>query len=79
MALAVTVEEARDGMGLGVLTGDPSSATPVAQLVGADDTPRIELAPKVLPAPTITPAAGSALDRLRGLRHRLPFFGKRKA
>jgi eukaryotic-like serine/threonine-protein kinase len=75
--LAKTVEEARDGMGLGVLTGDPSSATPVAQLVGADDTPRIELAPKVLP--TITPAAGSALDRLRGLRHRLPFFGKRKA
>jgi len=76
--LAKTVEEARDGMGLGVLTGDPSSATPVAQLVGADDTPRIELAPKVIPA-TITPAAGSALDRLRGLRHRLPFFGKRKA
>ncbi|MEO8844496.1 MAG: serine/threonine-protein kinase [Kofleriaceae bacterium] len=76
--LAKTVEEARDGMGLGVLTGDPSSATPVAQLVGADDTPRIELAPKVMPV-TITPAAGSALDRLRGLRHRLPFFGKRKA
>ena len=75
--LAKTVEEARDGMGLGVLTGDPSSATPIAQLV-ADDTPRIELAPKVMPA-TITPAAGSALDRLRGLRHRLPFFGKRKA
>jgi serine/threonine protein kinase len=76
--LAKTVEEARDGMGLGVLTGDPSSATPVAQLVGADDTPRIELAPKVMPV-TITPAAESALDKLRSLRHRLPFFGKRKA
>ena len=75
--LAKTVEEARDGMGLGVLTGDPSSATPVAQFVGGDDTGRLELAQ--LRPTTITPAGGSALDRLRGLRHKLPFFGKRKA
>jgi serine/threonine protein kinase len=72
--LAKTVEEAREGMGLGVRTGDPSSATPVAQLIENNDTPRI-----VMPATSVTPAAGSALDRLRGLRHRLPFFGKRKA
>ena len=77
--LAKTVEEAREGMGLGVRTGDPSSATPVAQLIESNDTPRIELAPKLMPATNVTPAAGSALDRLRGLRHRLPFFGKRKA
>jgi len=79
--LAKTVEEARAGMGLGVRTGDPSSATPIAQLVTSDDTPRIELAPKVMPVPSAsaTPAGGSALDKLRGLRHRLPFFGKRKA
>src|SRR5690349_6311001 len=44
--LAKSVAEARAGMGLGPRTGDPSSATPVAQIL-ADDTPRIELSPKV--------------------------------
>ncbi len=78
--LAKTVEEAREGMGLGVLTGDPSSATPVAQMVGGDDTPRIVLAPKVMPDSNAnTPPSGSTLDMLRGLRHRLPFFGRKKA
>jgi hypothetical protein len=79
--LAKTVEEAREGMGLGPRTGDPSSATPVASLVG-DDTPRIELAPKVMPATNQTPPSGSAIDMLRGLRHRLPSFlggSRRKA
>ncbi len=78
--LANTVEEAREGMGLGPLTGDPSSATPIASLV-SDDTPRIELAPKVMPATNHTPAAGTAMDKLRGLRHKLPAFfgGRRKA
>jgi len=78
--LAKSVAEARQGMGLGPRTGDPSSATPVAQLV-ADDTPRIELAPRV----DNTPPAGQqigAMDKLRGfghgLRHRLPFFGKKR-
>jgi hypothetical protein len=70
--LARTVEEARAGMGLGPLTGDPSSATPVAQIV-QDDTPRIELAPKVE-----VQQQQSALDKLRGLRHRLPFFGRKR-
>jgi serine/threonine protein kinase len=77
--LAKTVEDAREGMGLGVLTGDPSSATPVAQIVG-DDTPRLELPPKVMPAASHhTPAEGTTMDKLRGLRHRLPFFGRKKA
>jgi serine/threonine protein kinase len=79
--LAKTVEEAREGMGLGPRTGDPSSATPVASLVG-DDTPRIELAPKIMPATNQTPPSGSAIDMLRGLRHRLPSFlggSRRKA
>src|SRR6478752_1636543 len=35
--LSKSVEEARQGMGLGPRTGDPSSATPVAQIV-ADET-----------------------------------------
>jgi serine/threonine-protein kinase len=70
--LSKTVVEARQGMGLGPRTGDPSSATPVAQIV-SDNTPRIELAPQV-----DTPPQG-AMEKLRGLRHRLPsFFGGRK-
>jgi len=75
--LSKSVMDARQGMGLGPRTGDPSSATPVAQIV-ADDTPRIELAPGM-----DVPQAGAqmgALDKLRGLRHRLPsFFGRKKS
>src|SRR6185503_5238187 len=71
--LAKSVAEARQGMGLGVRTGDPSSATPIAQIV-QDDTPRIELAPKLEPAA----AVGGAMEKLRGLRHRLPFFGRKR-
>jgi serine/threonine-protein kinase len=75
--LARTVMEARQGLGLGVRTGDPSSATPIAQIVG-DDTPRIELAPDRTPVPVVSVSTG-AMDKLRGLRHRLPFFGRKKA
>jgi hypothetical protein len=74
--LSKSVADARQGMGLGPRTGDPSSATPVAQIV-ADDTPRIELAPRA-----DTPPAGtsvSTMEKLRGLRHRLPsFFGRKR-
>jgi eukaryotic-like serine/threonine-protein kinase len=76
--LAKSVADARQGLGLGARTGDPSSATPVAQIVG-DDTPRIELVPK-----TATPPEGheavsiSTMEKLRGLRHKLPFFGRKR-
>jgi serine/threonine-protein kinase len=70
--LSKSVEEARQGMGLGPRTGDPSSPTPVAQLVG-DDTPRIELKPK-----SELSIGDQMMETLRGLRHRLPFFGKRR-
>jgi hypothetical protein len=66
------VQDARDGMGLGPRTGDPSSATPIAQIVG-DDTPRIEL----VPPRTITPPQG-AMGKVLGLRHKLPFFGRKR-
>lgn len=76
--LGKSVAEARQGMGLGPRTGDPSSATPVAQIV-ADDTPRIELSPKVDTPPKGMPVVQQgAMDKLRGLRHRLPFFGKKR-
>lgn len=77
--LAKSVAEARQGMGLGPRTGDPSSATPVAQIVG-DDTPRIELAPRA--EGQASSNQSGAMDKLRvighGLRHRLPFFGKKR-
>ncbi len=66
--LARSVVEAREGMGLGPRTGDPSTATPIASIV-PDDTPRIELAPK--------PELGT-LEKLRSLRHKLPFFGRKR-
>ena len=67
--LARTVADAREGMGLGLRTGDPSSATPIQQIV-QDDTPRIELAPKQQPQ--------GAMGRVLQLRHRLPFFGRKR-
>lgn len=72
--LAKSVADARQGMGLGVRTGDPSSATPIAQIM-QDDTPRIELAPKI----EEEAASMSAMEKLRGLRHRLPFFGRKRS
>lgn len=69
--LARTVEEARSDMGAGPRQGDISSATPIVQLA-QDDTSRIALEPK--PA-----QLSSTMEKLRGLRHRLPFFGRKKA
>ena len=73
--LARTVSDAREGLALGTRTGDPSSATPIAQIV-SDDTPRIELAPKI--EPTAPTAPVGAVGRMLGLRHRLPFFGRKR-
>ena len=72
MMLAKSVVEARASMGLGGRTGDPGSATPIADFSPDALTPP-EL---VMPAQKIEPTA----ERPRGLRHRLPsFFGRKKA
>jgi serine/threonine-protein kinase len=68
--LARSVTDARSEMGLGVRTGDPSSATPLAEIPGGEVTPRLEMTPR--------PDQGGAMQKLRGLRHRLPFFGRKK-
>jgi serine/threonine protein kinase len=70
--LARTVVEARQGMGLGVRTGDPSSATPVAE-IPTETTPRLE----ATPAPAMT-GAMQTMQKVLGLRHRLPFFGRKR-
>jgi hypothetical protein len=59
--LSRSVAEARGALGLGAMTGDPSSATPVAEILG-EDTARIETAKP---------------EEKRGLRHRLPAFLQR--
>jgi serine/threonine-protein kinase len=79
--LARTVAEAREGLGLGLRTGDPSSATPIQQIV-QDDTPRIELAPQLEPAPAVQSMGNvvtQTFGKVLGLRHRLPFFGRKSS
>jgi serine/threonine-protein kinase len=58
--LSKSVADARTALGLGGMTGDPSSVTPIAEI--REDTPRLD-------APAIAKAAEK-----RGLRHRIPAF-----
>ncbi|MDB4952973.1 MAG: serine/threonine protein kinase [Myxococcales bacterium] len=67
--LARSVIDARSGMGLGVRTGDPSSATPLAE-IPQELTPRLEATPRA--------DIGGTMQRVLGLRHRLPFFGRKR-
>jgi eukaryotic-like serine/threonine-protein kinase len=69
--LAKSVVEARATMGLGARTGDISEATPLAEIV-PEEMPRLEALPK------IAEGASLAFERFRGLRHYLPFFGKKR-
>jgi serine/threonine protein kinase len=69
--LAKSVVEARAAMGLGARTGEISEATPLAEIV-PEEMPRLETLPK------FAEGASQAFERLRGLRHYLPFFGKKR-
>jgi serine/threonine protein kinase len=68
--LSKTVTSARAEIGLGARADEPSEATPLADVVPQDlplfETSRVE------------GAAERALERLRSLRHYLPFFGKKR-
>jgi eukaryotic-like serine/threonine-protein kinase len=68
--LSRSVSEARAALGLGSMTGEPSDVTPLAELL-PDAAPRLEPAPR-------EGAAAQAFERLRSLRHYLPFFGKKR-
>jgi serine/threonine-protein kinase len=70
--LSKSVSEARAAMGLGGRTGEISEATPLAEIL-PEETPRLEALPR-----STEGAAAQALERLRGLRHYLPFFGKKR-
>jgi hypothetical protein len=68
--LSRSVADARAAMSLGP-PGEVSDVTPLAELV-PDETPWLEL-PRFAEG-----AASQALERLRSLRHYLPFFGKKR-
>jgi len=59
--LSKSVADARSALGLGGMTGDPSSVTPIAEL--REDTPRLD-----------SPAMIAKPAEKRGLRHRIPAF-----
>jgi serine/threonine-protein kinase len=69
--LSRSVAEARAAIGLTARAGETSDVTPLAELL-PEETPRLEL-PRIGES-----AAAQALERLRGLRHYLPFFGKKR-
>jgi serine/threonine-protein kinase len=70
--LAKSVIEARAAVGFVARAGEVSEATPLAELL-PQDAPVLEASPR--PAEG---AAAQALERLRSLRHYLPFFGKKR-
>ncbi len=66
--LSRSVIDARAELGLGTgITQDHSEATPIAEIIG-EETPRIEAVP-------IDPKKA---EKPRGLRHYLPFFGRKR-
>jgi eukaryotic-like serine/threonine-protein kinase len=69
--LSRSVAEARSALGMGAFPSEVSDATPLAELI-PDDSGRLEA---VRPGDG---AAAQALERLRSLRHYLPFFGKKR-
>lgn len=70
--LSKSVSDARAQLGLIGVTQDHSEATPIAEILG-EETPRIE----AVPAPQSIEDAKKA-EKPRGLRHYLPFFGRKR-
>ena len=69
--LARSVVDARSAMGLGARTGDPSDATPITEILPEEMRPQ----PSKANAPTFEP---HMVEKPRGLRHYLPFFGRKR-
>jgi serine/threonine protein kinase len=70
--LSRSVVEARATMDFGARSGEISEATPLAEILPGESM-RIEEMPK-----SSEGAAAQALERLRSLRHYLPFFGRKR-
>lgn len=63
--LSRSVMDARQQLGLGTRTQEASEATPIAEIL-AEETPRIEV------------PVEKKTEKPRGLRHYLPFFGRKR-
>jgi serine/threonine-protein kinase len=70
--LSKSVIEARAVVGLGTQTGEVSEPTPLAESLPQEFS-LLESVPRAVEG-----AAAQALERLRSLRHHLPFFGKKR-
>ncbi|MBA3818351.1 MAG: serine/threonine protein kinase [Deltaproteobacteria bacterium] len=70
--LARSVVDARTSLALGPHTTERSDATPIAEIV-AEETPRLDIT-------EIRPGAKGpvVVEKPRGLRHYLPFFGRKR-
>ncbi|MBX3155601.1 MAG: serine/threonine protein kinase [Deltaproteobacteria bacterium] len=80
--LARSVVDARDALGIGPRINEASEATPIAELLPGEALPKPEEVVR-LHAPAVAAAepAGwgtQAVNAVRGLRHYLPFFGKKR-
>jgi eukaryotic-like serine/threonine-protein kinase len=70
--LSKSVMEARAVMGVGERPSEISEPTPLAEILPQDLPPLEE------PVRSVEGTAAQALERLRSLRHYLPFFGKKR-
>ncbi|CAN5780735.1 hypothetical protein BH11MYX2_BH11MYX2_14740 [soil metagenome] len=74
--LAKSVAEIRSGMSGPVKALESSEATPIAEIM-AEEKPRIEMPP--IPKPVVVAVAEEKQpEKPRGLRHYLPFFGRKR-
>ena len=71
--LAKSVVEARASIELGSQIHEISELTPLAEILPEEPAPRLE------PPRSYEGAAAQAFERLRSLRHYLPFFGRKRS
>lgn len=73
--LARSVADSREALGIGPRAQEASEATPVAELLEATRAAQVVTLPGTLEA---KPIVQSWTTAVRGLRHYLPFFGKKR-
>lgn len=74
--LARSVAEARTSLGIGLRVNEASEATPIAE-ISLETTPPIAAVVSLPGAPSEQPSDSGWSNAVRGLRHYLPFFGKK--
>ena len=75
--LARSVADARTSLGIGLRVNEASEATPIAE-ISLETTPPIAAVVSLPGTPTEQPSDSGWSNAVRGLRHYLPFFGKKR-